>query len=77
MIETGIVLAAGEGSRLRAVAPLKPLCCVAGRTLLAHAVSGMAQAGLARTVVVVGYEAETMKPMSRPKTGRSQSKPSG
>jgi len=61
MIETGIVLAAGEGSRLRAVAPLKPLCLVAGRTLLAHAVFGMAQAGLVRTVVVVGYEAETIE----------------
>ena len=61
MIETGIVLAAGEGSRLRAVAPLKPLCRVGGRTLLAHAVFGMAQAGLARTVVVVGYEAETIE----------------
>ncbi|WP_294236162.1 NTP transferase domain-containing protein [uncultured Sphingomonas sp.] len=61
MIETGIVLAAGEGSRLRPFAPLKPLCRVDGRTLLAHAVHGMAQAGLARTVVVVGYEAETIE----------------
>lgn len=61
MIDTGIVLAAGEGSRLRAVAPLKPLCLVNGQTLLAHAVFGMAQAGLARTIVVVGYEAETIE----------------
>lgn len=61
MIDTGIVLAAGEGSRLRAVAPLKPLCLVNGRSLLAHAVYGMAQAGLARTIVVVGYEAETIE----------------
>ncbi len=61
MIDTGIVLAAGEGSRLRDVAPLKPLCLVDGRTLLAHAVFGMAQAGLARTIVVVGYEAETLE----------------
>ncbi|CAM3320607.1 MULTISPECIES: phosphocholine cytidylyltransferase family protein [Sphingomonas] len=61
MIETGIVLAAGEGSRLRSVAPLKPLCRVDGRTLLAHAVFGMAEAGLARTVVVVGYEAERIE----------------
>lgn len=61
MIDTGIVLAAGEGSRLRAVAPVKPLCLVDGQTLLAHAVFGMAQAGLARTIVVVGYEAETIE----------------
>lgn len=61
MIETGIILAAGEGSRLRAVAPLKPLCLVGWRTLLAHAVFGMAQAGLARTILVVGYEAETIE----------------
>ncbi|MCW4460720.1 NTP transferase domain-containing protein [Sphingomonas sp. BT-65] len=57
VIETAILLAAGEGSRLRSAAPLKPLCCVAGRTLLAHAISGLAEAGLARAVVVLGYGA--------------------
>jgi|tagenome__1003787_1003787.scaffolds.fasta_scaffold20976934_2 1L-myo-inositol 1-phosphate cytidylyltransferase len=58
MIETAILLAAGEGSRLRSAAQLKPLCSVAGRSLLEHAVSGLADAGLQRVVVVIGYGAD-------------------
>ena len=58
MISTAILLAAGEGSRLRSAAPLKPLCNVAGQPLLAHALLGFAQAGLKRAVVVVGYGAD-------------------
>ena len=58
MISTAILLAAGEGSRLRPAAPLKPLCTVAGRPLLAHALSGLADAGLTRAVVVLGYGAD-------------------
>lgn len=58
MIETAILLAAGEGSRLRSAAQLKPLCSVAGRSLLSHAVSGLADAGLQRAVVVIGYGAD-------------------
>jgi 1L-myo-inositol 1-phosphate cytidylyltransferase len=58
MIETAILLAAGEGSRLRSAAQLKPLCSVAGRSLLEHAVSGLADAGLNRVVVVIGYGAD-------------------
>src|SRR5688572_16545808 len=57
MIETAILLAAGEGSRLRPAAPFKPLCPVAGRPLLAHAIDGLAAAGLTRVVVVLGYGA--------------------
>src|SRR4051794_21463319 len=58
MIETAILLAAGEGSRLRSAAQLKPLCSVAGRSLLEHAVGGLADAGLQRVVVVIGYGAD-------------------
>ena len=57
MISTAILLAAGEGSRLRSAAPFKPLCTVAGRSLLAHAIHGLAEAGLNRVVVVLGYGA--------------------
>ena len=57
MISTAVILAAGQGSRLRPAAPLKPLCTVAGRSLLAHAVWGLAEAGFTRVVVVVGYGA--------------------
>lgn len=58
MISTAILLAAGEGTRLRSAAPLKPLCTVAGRSLLAHAIGGLAEAGLKRVVVVLGYGAD-------------------
>jgi 1L-myo-inositol 1-phosphate cytidylyltransferase len=58
MIDTAILLAAGEGSRLRSAAQLKPLCSVAGRSLLEHAVSGLAGAGLKRAIVVIGYGAD-------------------
>jgi choline kinase len=58
MISTGILLAAGEGSRLRSAAPFKPLCRVAGRSLLEHALERFAEAGLRRVIVVVGYGAD-------------------
>lgn len=61
MIDTAILLAAGEGSRLRSAAPLKPLCIVGGRPLLDHALTGLAEAGLARAVVVLGYGAEQIE----------------
>ena len=58
MITTAILLAAGKGSRLRSAAPLKPLCKVAGRSLLEHALNGFAEAGLKRAVVVLGCGAD-------------------
>ncbi|GAA0313675.1 hypothetical protein GCM10009087_25010 [Sphingomonas oligophenolica] len=56
-IDTAILLAAGEGSRLRALASSKPLCTVGGRSLIEHAITGFAAAGMARVIVVLGYEA--------------------
>lgn len=61
MITTAILLAAGEGSRLRSAAPSKPLCHVGGRPLIEHAIAGLAEAGLTRVVVVLGYEAERIE----------------
>ncbi len=58
MIDTAILLAAGEGSRLRDTAPLKPLCLVGSRPLIDHAIAGLAAAGLERVIVVLGYGAE-------------------
>lgn len=60
MIRTAVVLAAGEGSRLREVAPSKPLCSIAGRALIDHALAGLAQAGMTRAIVVVGYRGEAI-----------------
>jgi len=61
VITTAILLAAGEGSRLRAAAASKPLCPVGGKPLIEHAIHGFAAAGLARVVVVLGYEADRIE----------------
>ncbi|PCD03396.1 nucleotidyltransferase [Sphingomonas spermidinifaciens] len=58
MIRTAVLLAAGEGSRLRAAAASKPLCPVAGRALIDHALGGLAAAGIDRAIVVLGYRGE-------------------
>jgi choline kinase len=52
---TGVILAAGFGSRLRRAGGLKPLIMVAGVPLLQRAVQSMEKAGCARIVVVVGH----------------------
>jgi 1L-myo-inositol 1-phosphate cytidylyltransferase len=61
MIQTAIILAAGMGTRLRDRAPSKPLCAVAGRALVDHALANLAAAGLTRAIVVTGYEAERVE----------------
>jgi bifunctional UDP-N-acetylglucosamine pyrophosphorylase / glucosamine-1-phosphate N-acetyltransferase len=48
-----IVLAAGEGTRMRSARP-KVLHTIAGKTMLAHVLDAVAQAGVARTAVVIG-----------------------
>ena len=48
-----IVLAAGEGTRMRSARP-KVLHTVAGRSLLAHVRSAAAEAGVTSTAVVIG-----------------------
>ena len=61
MLDTAILLAAGHGSRLRQATPYKPLCPVAGKPLIDHALEGLAEAGLARAVVVTGYGADAVE----------------
>jgi bifunctional UDP-N-acetylglucosamine pyrophosphorylase/glucosamine-1-phosphate N-acetyltransferase len=48
-----IVLAAGEGTRMRSARP-KVLHAVAGRSLLAHVLAAVAEAGVTTTAVVIG-----------------------
>lgn len=52
-----VVLAAGEGTRMRSETPkvLHPLC---GRPMVLHVVDALSELPLERVVVVVGYEAE-------------------
>lgn len=58
---TGIILAAGAGSRLRAVASSKPLVDVGGKPLILHAVDALRQAGVGQVVVVVGYQGQRIR----------------
>ena len=60
-MDTAILLAAGEGSRLRPAAPYKPLCPVGGRPLIEHALAGLAAAGMRRAIVVLGFGAEAIE----------------
>jgi bifunctional UDP-N-acetylglucosamine pyrophosphorylase/glucosamine-1-phosphate N-acetyltransferase len=66
-----IVLAAGEGTRMRSVRP-KVLHAVAGRSLLSHVLAAVADAGIAAAAVVIGPkqdavagEAERVLPSAR------------
>src|SRR3954471_5308740 len=54
-----IVLAAGEGTRMRSARP-KVLHKVAGRSLLAHVLAAVRAAGIEQAVVVVGPNAEAV-----------------
>ena len=57
-IKTGVILAAGFGSRLAGTSSetdLKPLTPVAGRPLMLRTLDSLAVAGCERVVVVVGY----------------------
>lgn len=60
-IATAVLLAAGAGTRLRAAAESKPLCVVAGKALIDHALERLAAAGIARAIVVTGYRAEIIE----------------
>lgn len=52
-----IVLAAGEGSRMRSQRP-KPLHHLCGRPMVLHVIDAVSQLDVERVVVVVGHEAE-------------------
>ncbi len=57
MVEQAVVLAAGEGRRLRALANGRPKCLVpvAGRALIDRVLQSIADAGIRQVLVVVGY----------------------
>lgn len=54
---SAIVLAAGEGTRMRSARP-KPLHVICGRPMVMHVIEALADLDLARTVVVVGRDSE-------------------
>src|SRR4051812_34060655 len=57
---TVVVLAAGEGKRMRSATP-KVLHPLLGRTLLGHVLAASAAAAAQRTIVVVGHKADQVE----------------
>jgi 1L-myo-inositol 1-phosphate cytidylyltransferase len=53
-----LIIAAGQGTRLRSRAPSKPLAQVCGAPLIEHIIGMAASGGASRFTVVTGYEAE-------------------
>jgi 1L-myo-inositol 1-phosphate cytidylyltransferase len=56
-----LIIAAGQGTRLRGIAPSKPLAEVAGLPLIEHVVNAAAAGGASGFVVVTGYEPEPLE----------------
>ena len=61
MPANALIIAAGFGSRLASLSPSKPLTPIAGVPLIDLGVRQAAAAGVARVVVVTGYEAERLE----------------
>jgi choline kinase len=53
-----IILAAGMGTRLRAVSPSKPLTMVAGQPLLHRILGNLRAVGVTRPLVITGYRGD-------------------
>lgn len=56
-----VVLAAGQGTRLRAASPVKPLTAVAGRPLILHTLDRLRQGGATSALVVLGYRGDAIR----------------
>jgi 1L-myo-inositol 1-phosphate cytidylyltransferase len=56
-----LILAAGQGSRLRDISDSKPLALVTGRPLIEHVVRAAAEAGAHRFTIVTGHQAEAVE----------------
>jgi len=60
-VKQALVLAAGEGSRLKNWTKQKALYCIAGFPLLGIVLGGLHEAGIENVVIVVGYEADNIR----------------
>src|SRR4030042_2491599 len=60
---TGVILAGGEGTRLKAVVPDRPkvLAPVRGRPFITYLLEQLAKAGLKEVVLCTGYQAEMIE----------------
>jgi MurNAc alpha-1-phosphate uridylyltransferase len=63
LIDTGMVLAAGLGTRMRPITDSlpKPLVAIAGKPMLDHALDRLAAAGIARAIVNVHHLADKVE----------------
>jgi 1L-myo-inositol 1-phosphate cytidylyltransferase len=66
-----LIIAAGQGTRLRRIAASKPLARVAGRPLIEHVVGAAAAGGASGFVVVTGYEPEPLEAFLGRLSGRT------
>ncbi len=55
-----LIVAAGQGVRLRGVASSKPLAKVGGIAMIERVIAGAAQAGVSEVVVATGYEGDAV-----------------
>jgi 1L-myo-inositol 1-phosphate cytidylyltransferase len=60
-----LIIAAGQGSRLRSMAASKPLAIVAGKPLIRHIIERARAGGATRFVVATGYEPEPLEAFLR------------
>ena len=56
-----VIIAAGQGLRLRAIAPLKPLAHLLGAPLISHVIDCALEGGATEFVVVTGYEGDKLE----------------
>jgi len=73
-IRSGGVIAAGEGSRLKALGVPKPLIPVAGEPLIAHVLGHFEAAGIASAAVIVNDAGKEAAKLVRERFGRLVSK---
>lgn len=57
----GLIVAAGQGTRLRSIASLKPLALVGGTPLIERVIDNARAGGIDAFVVVTGYEADRLE----------------
>lgn len=56
-----VIIAAGQGLRLRDIAPLKPLAPLLGAPLISHVIDCAMEGGATEFVVVTGYEGDKLE----------------
>ena len=66
-----LIVAAGQGTRLRAIAPSKPLAQVAGVPLIEHVIRSALAGGASRFTIATGYEAEPLEAFLQELAGRA------